>query len=294
VVVARGLANPRQLSVAPDGAVYVAEAGAGGSVRCSTIRGTKSRICLGDSGSIVRIDDGVSRRVVVGLPSVAGTSGTEASGPADVVVSDGQLAFVIQDTDIDAAGANQFGSAGRLLGRLVTSPLAGGSVHAVANLARFEAKHDPDHGAGAGRASAIDSDPYAIVAYRGGYAVADAAGNDVLWVGALGVVHVLAVLPVQYEPSPADPSKRIAAQAVPTSLAVGADGALYVGELSGYPFDRGYARVWRIAPGARPAVYARGFTSITSIAFDRSGRLLVLEFTATAWPTQTPPASCSG
>jgi sugar lactone lactonase YvrE len=85
------------------------------------------------------------------------------------------------------------------------------------------------------------------------------------------------VLPVQYEPSPADPSKRIAAQSVPTSLAVGPGGALYVGELSGYPFDRGYARVWRIAPGARPLVYARGFTSITSIAFDRSGRLLVLE-----------------
>jgi glucose/arabinose dehydrogenase len=35
--------------------------------------------------------------------------------------------------------------------------------------------------------------------------------------------------------------------------------------------------VWRVAPGKSPQVYATGFTNIIDLAFDRTGRLLVLE-----------------
>jgi hypothetical protein len=53
---------------------------------------------------------------------------------------------------------------------------------------------------------------------------------------------------------------------------------LYVGELTGTPFAPGSARVWRVVPGRKPAVYASGFTTISDLAFD--GRdLLVLELT---------------
>ena len=38
-------------------------------------------------------------------------------------------------------------------------------------------------------------------------------------------------------------------QSVPPSVAVGPDGALYVGELTGYPFGVGKARIWRVVPG---------------------------------------------
>jgi sugar lactone lactonase YvrE len=63
---------------------------------------------------------------------------------------------------------------------------------------------------------------------------------------------------------------------VPSSIAVGPDGALYVGELTGVPFAPGSARVWRVRPGERPIVFATGFTTIADLAFD--GRnLLVLE-----------------
>jgi hypothetical protein len=68
----------------------------------------------------------------------------------------------------------------------------------------------------------------------------------------------------------------IAVQSVPSSVAVGPDGALYVGELTGVPFKPGAARVWRVVPGKRPTVYATGFTNISDLVFD--GRdLLVLE-----------------
>ena len=71
------------------------------------------------------------------------------------------------------------------------------------------------------------------------------------------------------------------AQPVPTSLAVGPDGALYVGELggavAGHRNDVGDVNVYRIAPGGTPTVYASGLTMIGSIAFDQAGRLLVME-----------------
>ena len=63
---------------------------------------------------------------------------------------------------------------------------------------------------------------------------------------------------------------------MPTSVAVGPDGALYVGELTGWPYDVGTARIWRVVPGKKPTIYATGFTTISGLAFDGSD-LLVLE-----------------
>jgi DNA-binding beta-propeller fold protein YncE len=279
-VVARGLANPRQLSFGPDGVLYVADAGSGGHERCAVAPDTKARVCVGESGAILAISHGRLRRVITGLPSAANAGGAESSGVADVVETDGRLAFVVQDTSIDRAGANQFGTVGTDLGHLLTAPVGGGKLHLGANFARFEATHNPDHGAGASAADAIESDPYALAAYRGGFIVADAAGNDLLRVTPDGQVRVLAVFPIQHETTTAtagQKSTRIAVQSVPTSIAVSPSGAIYVSELTGYPFKPGFARIWRVVPGHRATVYARGFTSISSIALDHEGRLLVLE-----------------
>jgi hypothetical protein len=275
-VLASGLANPRQLTVAQDGSIYVAEAGDGGRHDCATAADGGGRICLGETGAIARIAAGKATIVVGGLPSVAAPGGDEASGPADVSAAGAKLAFVIQDTDIDAAGANRFGASGEALGHLVLADANGGGVRLSADFARYEALNNPDHGAGASPADAIQSDPYGIVAYRGGYAVADAAANDLLWVDASGRIHLLAVFPTQTGPS-SSTGARVVAQSVPTTVAVGPDGALYVGELTGAPFTVGSARIWRVVPGSAPTIYATGFTNIASIAFDPSGRLLVLE-----------------
>jgi glucose/arabinose dehydrogenase len=291
-VVADGLANPRQMSFGPDGSLYVAEAGSGGHARCAPDPSTGKPICVGSTGAIARITGGVLRRVVTGLPSVAAAGGQDASGPADVVLGPGWLEVVTQDTRITAGGANQFARPGRLLGRLLTAPAAGG-LRPGADLARFEAATDPDRGAGAAAGRAVESDPYALAAYRGGYAVVDAAANDVLWVTPAGAIRVLAVLPVQYQAAAAGvagpTARRVAAQSVPTSVAVGPDGALYVGELTGFPFAAGSARVWRIVPGRRPTVHAGGFTNISAIAFDRRGRLLVLEINRAGLRDQQAP-----
>ncbi|MCY1144477.1 ScyD/ScyE family protein [Actinoplanes sp. Pm04-4] len=64
--------------------------------------------------------------------------------------------------------------------------------------------------------------------------------------------------------------------AVPTAVAQGPDGAFYVGELTGFPFPPGRARVWRVVPGQPPEVYAGGLTAVVDLAWGPDG-LYVLE-----------------
>lgn len=67
-------------------------------------------------------------------------------------------------------------------------------------------------------------------------------------------------------------------QSVPTGTTVGPDGAIYVGEYSGFPFPEGKARIWRIGDDGQPQVFADGFTQVGDIKFDKDGNLLVLQF----------------
>jgi hypothetical protein len=285
-VVATNLNSPRKLFLAPGGALYVVEAGTGGRVKC--VGTGANEACAGSSGSITRIEGGRQTRVVTGLFSMAKPTRTSAQGPADVVVRRSTFTILMQDGVIDAQGRNAFGAVGETGGKLIQTPAGRAAPKAIANLAAYEAAHNPDHGAGPGAAFGnppIDSDPYAFVPYRGGYAVADAAANDLLWVKPNGAVSVLAVFPTRTQRltlavaraigAPAT-MHSIAVQSVPSCVAVGPDGALYVGELTGAPFTPGSARVWRVVPGRRPTLYAAGFTTISDLAF--LGRdLLVLE-----------------
>jgi len=287
-VVAANLDNPRKIFLGPRGAVYVVEAGTGGRDKC--LGSGSQRTCVGLTGSITKIAGGVRRRVVTGLWSGAEPDGREAQGPADVLVRNGVYDVLLQDGSIDSHGFNELGPDGETAGDLISTPAGKAEAAVIFNFAAFEAARNPDRGAGPGAKYGdppIDSDPYGFTTYRGGFAVVDAAGNDLLWVGPAGKVSVLAVFPTQTEPLPRSIGKEIGApptmtsievQSVPTCVAVGPDGALYVGELTGLPFAPGSARVWRIAPGGKPAVYASGFTNVSDIAFDGEN-LLVLEMT---------------
>ena len=77
---------------------------------------------------------------------------------------------------------------------------------------------------------------------------------------------------------PGQSAELVNLQSVPTGVTVGPDGAVYVGEYSGFPFPEGKARIWRIGDDGQPQQYADGFTQITDIKFDKDGNLLVLQF----------------
>jgi hypothetical protein len=289
-VVAKNLDNPRKIFVGAHGELYVAEAGAGGRDRCL---GTgPGRTCVGLTGSIMRVAPGGQERVVVGLMSVAGLDEQRAEGPSSVVVEHGTYYVLMQDAYLTPRGTNTLGPDGAAAGKLISTPSGRAVPSVVADLAAFEARRNPDRGAGPGAAlgsPAIDSDPYAVVRYRRGFAVADAAANDLLWISPKGKISVLAVFPTRTEQLdkadrkafglPADVTS-ISVQSVPSSLAVGPDGALYVGELTGLPFRPGTARIWRVEPGGSKSLYGSGFTTISDLAFH--GRdLLVLELAST-------------
>jgi hypothetical protein len=282
---ATGLNQPKKLSIAPDGSVIVAESGDGAGTEHCTVG--EEAACFDETGAIARIGSSGKVTTLLGkLPSVS--SGGEATGPAQARYEHGALEVLFQDTNIDSStGESPFGPGSTFLGDLVRFPF-GGTPQIQARFGPFEAHNNPDKGEGTGvelgQEAAIDSDPYGFVPYHGGWAVADAAGNDLLWVSPWGSIHVLAVFPTISEVAPPGtlgPGQTtpvpVQAQPVPDSVAIGPDGALYVGELGGFPFNTGSSSVYRVVPGHAPTVVASGFTAISDVKFDPTGRLLVLE-----------------
>jgi sugar lactone lactonase YvrE len=95
-------------------------------------------------------------------------------------------------------------------------------------------------------------------------------------------ISVVAVFPNRIVPTPPILPQppfppESTSQAVPTNVVRGPDGALYVSQLTGFPFPVGGARVFRVVPGSAPQVYADGFTNIIDLEFDAKGNLYVLE-----------------
>jgi len=217
--------------------------------------------------------------VVTGLVSWAIAVEQNALGPADVLVRGRTYYVLLDDETVNRRGRNALGLDGATAGDLISTPAGKAAPKAIADLGAFEAAHNPDRGAGPGPKlgnRSIDSDPYAFTPYRGGFAVADAGANDLLWVSPKGTISVLAVFPTQTEKLTkalgkamgAPPIMRsISVQSVPTSVVVGPDGALYVGELTARPFQPGKARIWRLAWGEKASLYASGFTNIADLAF---------------------------
>jgi len=287
-VIASGLAAPRHLSIGTDGALYVALAGTGGSSCVADTSGTGS-YCIGTTGAIDRITPwGSVSSVLSGLPSIADT--TEGAGPPDylgaaaVVDINGVLKVVTEDDDLNPNGTNGLGPDGADLGQLITAwPFSPPwSWRVGPSLAAYAAQH-PETSAQLGQPPAAyesptDSDPYDITPYDGGYAVVDAAADDLLWVSPSGWITQLAAFPAEAS----------GIQAVPTSVTVGPDGALYVGQLGGATGpDVGTEVVYRVVPGRAPTVYATGFTTITDLGFSRAGHLLVLEYNTSGLTSPT-------
>jgi hypothetical protein len=265
--VASGLNGPRGLAFSPDGALYVAEAGSGGAAPC--MQGPEGdTICFGTSGSVTRVDHNRQTRVLTGLPSLAAPGGAQGIGPSDVSFQGKGNMYVTLGLGGDPGVIRPaLPAAGQKMGWLLRNGKP------AVDIAAYEATADPDK-------IEINSNPNSVLALPGGQVVADAGGNSLLWVSGRGKISTLAVFPQRMVDAPPElnlpPGTQVPMQAVPTSVVRGPDGALYVGELTGFPFPKGAARVYRVVPGHAPEVYAEGFTNIIDLGF-ANGKLYVLE-----------------
>jgi len=243
------------------------------------------------SGAITRLWKGQQSRIVEGLPSHAVydhpnpalfPDGSSASGPTDISFQGTGGAYITMglggDADFQAALGGTY--SGTLL-----HMAASGKWRVVADILEHEENENPGGGA-------VDTNPYAVLAEPGGRIVVDAGGNSLLRVAANGTVETLAVFPPQ--PNPAFPFGPPTIESVPTTVARGPDGALYVGELTGFPFLPGLARIFRVVPGQDPEMVCTGFKTIIDIAFAPDGSLLVVENATNAFPPPPPFAPYTG
>ncbi len=274
-VVATGLFNPRGLAFGPEGALYVAEAGSGGDGPCIPGGGGSVR-CYGATGAITRISPlefGSQVRIVSELPSIAPQGGFGADGPVDIAFRGRGGAYVVIGFGGDPAWRSDLGSVGSFFGTVLHLS-ASGHVTQVTDVAAHEVAENPD-------GAEVDSNPYGLLTLPSRRVIADAGANALIEVDTSGRTRTLATFPIRLVQLPFPPFVQIPMQAVPTTVALGPDGALYVGELTGFPFPAGGANVYRVSPeGGAPEVYASGFTNIIDIAFDIAGNLYVLEIDA--------------
>ena len=289
-VVASGLANPRGLNFGPEGGLYVAEAGTGGTGPC-IVNSNNQFVCYGETGAITRITLGgvaSQARLVTGLPSLAAPPGAAgaggaALGPHDVEFQGRGNGFVTIGAALDPArrfndtAHPEFAAVGANVGRLVRFQ-PNGKWSFAEDLSAFEEAANPDGGG-------FDSNPFGLLALPGRQVFTDAGGNSLNSVAANGSITNLAFFPNRTVGT-------ATFQAVPTGVALGPDGNLYVGQLTGFPFLLGQANVYRVpANGGTPEVFASGFTKIIDLTFGSDGSLYVLQISSTGGP---PPQGGSG
>jgi sugar lactone lactonase YvrE len=274
-VVATGLANPRGLNFAPNGALYVAEAGSGGprvAGNCVPSPVQPVDRCYGPTGAVTRIEpDGTKVQVLGGLPSLALPDGTVEGGVTDVAFL-GTAAHALLGVGGDPRTIRAaLGSKVELLGKLLRVTPSG-QMKVIADVAQNEIANNPFGGP-------VDTNPYSVLSQPGRWIVADAGSNALVEVSADGSLRTFAV--------PTFPTR----EPVPTSVAEGPDGAVYAGMLTGAPWFRGSARVQRFeSDGSAQGPAALGLTAVVDIAFDAAGALYVLEVaTGLNPPTELNP-----
>jgi hypothetical protein len=297
-VVIEGLAAPRGIDLGRGGAIYIAEAGAGGDECMGEGEGPGGRMCFGLTGGVTRIrPNGDVGRIVDGLPSVA--MGPEIGGISDVALGPDDGIFLVINSGGDPADREAMPpDLASYAGWLVRGVLGAG-IEPWVDVAAYETANNPDEGP-------IDANPYSIAVIEDGILVADAGANALLKVTDDGTISTVAVFPPREFMFPAEmlaamggapegempaetelPSEEtlpaegemvpLQVESVPTTVVVGPDGDYYVGELTGGPFPVGGANVWRVTPEGEVSEYATGFTNVIGIAFGPDGTLYVAE-----------------
>jgi hypothetical protein len=281
-VLATGLNNPRGLHFGPDGQVYVAEGGLGGTSmntvgQCQQVPPPVGPYTSdGNSASISRINPatGAVTRVATNLSS-SQTSlaiGGDVSGVADVAFVGNTLYAMIS-----GAGCSH-GLAGT--NNAIVRVNGDGSITQVANLSQFLMTHpvaSPEPSVPPG-----DFEPDGTwygMAPKGDALYALEPNHQEMDRIEIANGHISRVV---------DFSKTFVAPEDwrgPTAITRDG-GTFYVGTLTTFPIVPGAAQVFKVNPGGHFELFAGGLTTVLGVAIDHRNRLYVLEMSnAAGFPT---------
>jgi hypothetical protein len=268
-VVADHLNNPRGLAPAPGGGLYLAEAGRAGKTCFDS-----GHTCIGLTGSFDLVTKHSVKRLVTGLISGASEkTGVGAEGPVAVSAGLGRSfygQFALNTHVVPPPGSIPHklrAAALAQLGHLVLGSQHG-SMRSVSDVGDQDWTWTKHHKKLAPH-DYPDANPNAVLYSHGHRYVADAGANLLVEVKRGGAMKVRAFIPVP---------KGWQSDSVPTCVARGPSGALYVGELLGGFYSPGHARIWRVVPGHAPKVWATGLTTVQGCGFGSDGAFYATEF----------------
>lgn len=281
-IVATGFNGPQGVLVVTDGSVWVIDSGVGGDQELtikSPETGEDIKVTVGETARVVQIAPDGKQTVAATLPSIA--TPQEASGGSRLALLNG----VLYATSGGWTEANNGPTASPNTGAVVK--IEGGKATEVAQPWKLEQSQNPG-------GFVLDSHPYGLTAGPDGNLwVADAGGNDLLKVNAsTGQIDLVAVFPGIPGPM-ANPERGGANESdpVPTAVAIGSDGSMYVSLLPGAPFLPGSSKVVKVSPDGSISDYATGLTMTTDLRSGPDGNLYAVQF---GQFTQTGPVPNSG
>ena len=271
-VLASGLNNPRGLTWA-HGKLWLAEAGRGGTDCPTGVLGPDGQpVCYGPTSSIDVIAPGRVTRVVTGLLSFSSPNGLAAEGVEAVApAAKGLLAVFgasVVGTFTEFPETSHLTPSDDRLARAELGMLATAKGHRVAATADVG---DSDYSWTAVHQNLVpdqypDANPNAVLPVGATTYVADAGANTLSSVDNAGNVHQLAFIP-----------NNGMSDGVPTCLAVGSNGLIYIGELA--PGARaGGSNVYTYNPKSkRLKLWKSGFNTVDGCGFDANGSFYVVE-----------------
>jgi sugar lactone lactonase YvrE len=252
-IVATGLTNPRGMAWDDDGTLYVALAGSGGAIAAGAEGPTTTDTApAGRTSAVARIDAGCPVPVAIGIPSVLHEDGG-ATGAADVAVLDSELYVLV------ATGGVALGMPASPTGLYRVDE--DGSLTVIADHAAWLEEHPPASPPPEGFPNT--GELYAMVVADGRFWVVDSMNGLVTSITPDGEIALVADLSEEHP--------------VPTGIAIGPDGSLYVSTLTPAPYPDGAASVLQITEDGEVTEVWSGLTMVTDIAIGPDGALYALE-----------------
>lgn len=270
-VYAMGLNNPRGLKFGPDGKLYVAEGGTGGTnvtTGCDQVVPPVGPYTGSQTGSRISVIDalGVRSTVADNIPSsqTSAAEGSLVSGVSDVAFIGNTLYGVLAGAGCSHGVQGTPNGVIRVNADKTWTVVADLSAFLKANPVAHPEPNDFEP----------DGTPYSIINVGGDFYVVEPNHGELDKITAQGQIsRVIDISASQ-------------GHIVPTAMAYH-NGNFYVGNLNLFPIVAGSSKIYQITPAGQISAFVSGLTTVLGVTFDDRGRMYVLENT-TDNPFPTP------